>query len=258
MIVSITSYGLSVFATTATEAMEQTLQVASKAKIYDYAELLTEDDENVLYDDINEFIDNYDMDMVIVTINVNDKGSPMEYADDFYDYNDFGIGEDRRGLLFLIDMQNRQMWISTTGSAIQMYTDARIDKILDYTYDKISEQDYYGCVSEFIKYAGIFASQGANGSTSVMTREGAIKLEIGASVLVTIIFVCIGVANHINVHKRSLAKEYISKGLKLHEGRDNFVSRHVSKTPRESSSSGGSSTHTSSSGSSHGGGGRGF
>ena len=37
--------------------------------------------------------------------------------------------------MFLIDMQKRKMWISTTGSAIEIYNDVRIDKILEYVSD---------------------------------------------------------------------------------------------------------------------------
>lgn len=241
-------------------AKENTPVVDKTKKIYDYANLLTSTEESDLYNEITEFINTYNMDMAVVTINENNKSSSMAYADDFYDYNDFGIGSSKSGLLFLIDMDNRNMWISTTGSAIQMYTDARIDAILDYTYEKISEQDYYGCSSEFVKYASYFAKKGVNGSDSVLSIYKVFAVAFGIGVFVTIIFIVIGVLSHRTVKKQKYAREYISKQLEVNGRNDRFITRNVSKTRRveSSSSGGGSSTHIGSSGTSHGGGGRSF
>ena len=136
-------------------AKDKTPSVNNTLKIYDYAKLIPDDKEKEIYNMIKKFISRYNMDMAIVTINENPKSSSMGYADDFYDYNDFGVGVNKNGLLFLIDMDNRKMWISTTGKAIEIYNDKRIDAILDYTYDKISKKDYSGCAEQFIKYTKI-------------------------------------------------------------------------------------------------------
>lgn len=245
------------------EAKNNTPEVDSSKKVYDYANLLTEQEEYIIYSDIIKFIETYNMDMAIVTINKNNKKTSMEYADDFYDYNDFGIGSQKDGLLFLIDMDKRMMWISTTGYAIKMYNDNRIDAILDYTYDKISKKDYYGCASEFIEYSNYFAKKGVSTSAKddriISTPIKIISVIIPSSII-TIIFIAIGVSKHKNVKKQKLAKIY-EKNFKISVQRDDFVSRHTSKVRIESSSggySGRSSTHSGSSGRSHGGGGRSF
>ena len=54
--------------------------------------------------------------------------------DDFYDEHDFGIGSRRSGALLLIDMDNREAYISTKGYAITLYSDARIEAMLDDTF----------------------------------------------------------------------------------------------------------------------------
>ena len=95
--------------TTSQTAKETTPVVDETKKIYDYANLITDEEEIELYNKVQEFINKYNMDMVIVTINSNPKSSSMEYADDFYDYNNFGKGTNKSGLLFLIDMQNRKI-----------------------------------------------------------------------------------------------------------------------------------------------------
>ena len=50
-----------------------------------------------------------------------------EYADDYYDYN--GYAED--GALYLIDLDNGSVWISTAGKMIRYLTDERIDAVID-------------------------------------------------------------------------------------------------------------------------------
>lgn len=245
--------------TTSQTAKKTTPVVDETKKIYDYANLITDEEETELYNKVQEFINKYNMDMVIVTINSNPKSSSMAYADDFYDYNNFGKGANKSGLLFLIDMQNRKMWISTTGDAIKIYTDSRINTILDYTYDEISNKDYNGCAEQFIDKASYFANKGLTGGSKVVTVPKMICNSLIFAGIATIVLICIGLATHRKPRKKKEASNYITQPLKLSKNSDTFVNKHVSKVKIEtSSSSGGSSTHRSSSGRSHGGGGRSF
>ncbi len=244
-------------------AKRTTPNVDNTLKIYDYAKLIPEEKEQKIYEKIKKFISSYNMDMVIVTIDENPKSSSMDYADDFYDYNKFGIGANKSGVLFLIDMSNRKMWISTTGDAIEIYNDKRIDAILDYTYDKISKKDYSGCAEQFIKYATYFAKKGRNGGDNILSISKILISSSIGGVVTMIIFLIIGLVSHKKPQKNKEASTYISKPLKLTDQMDQFVDKHVSQTRRveSSSSSGGSSgssTHSGSSGTSHGGGGRSF
>ena len=253
------TYNSNTYTTNSQKAKANTPVVDATKKIYDYANLITKDEEEVLYNKVQEFINKYDMDMAIVTINSNPKSSSMAYADDFYDYNNFGKGTNKTGLLFLIDMQNRNMWISTTGDAINIYTDSRINTILDYTYDKISNEDYNGCAEQFIEKASYFANKGLTGGSKVVTVPKMICNSLIFAGLVTIVFICIGLATHRKPKKKKEASNYITQPLKLSNKLDTFLDKHVSKVKIEtSSSSGGSSTHIGSSGTSHGGGGRSF
>ncbi len=253
------TYNSNTYTTNSQKAKANTPVVDATKKIYDYANLITKDEEEALYNKVQEFINKYDMDMAIVTINSNPKSSSMAYADDFYDYNNFGKGTNKTGLLFLIDMQNRNMWISTTGDAINIYTDSRINTILDYTYDKISNEDYNGCAEQFIDKASYFANKGLTGGSKVATVPKMICNSLIFAGLVTIVFICIGLATHRKPKKKKEASNYITQPLKLSNKLDTFLDKHVSKVKIEtSSSSGGSSTHSGSSGTSHGGGGRSF
>lgn len=247
--------------------------VDNSTKVYDFADLLSTSEENSLYSSINEFIQNYDLDMAIVTINQN-FASAKRYADDFYDYNDFGIGSTNDGLLFLIDMDNREMYITTTGTAQLIYDDYRINRILDATYDEIADNDYYGCANEFVRLSGDYASMGMPDSNKyarideygdyyvATTHNKGVSFEIVFVIagVITLIFMLITLSKHRMVKKASEAKHYL-KSIRITNRVDSFLHTHTSKVyipPANTSSGGGSSTHHSSSGTSHGGGGRRF
>ena len=63
---------------------------------------------------------------MLTTDDTNGK-TTQEYADDFFD----AIAENGDGVALLIDMQNREICISTGGIAIRYLTDARIEDILN-------------------------------------------------------------------------------------------------------------------------------
>ena len=250
--------------------------VNENEKIYDFAELLTDEEEEEIAYLIYDFIEEYNMDMAVVTIDDSDFRTSEEYADDFFDYNNFGTNKTLDGILFLIDMDNRKMWISTHGEAIRMYNDDRIESILDTTYSYISKQDYYNCAKGFVEDASYYASKGVQGknvNSHIDEKTGDIVYEIkfglehilfGAigSGIATLLFILIANSKHKVIRKATQAKQYIVKdSINITQREDRFISTYTSKVydpPSDSSSGGGSSTHSSSSGSSHGGGGRSF
>lgn len=263
------------------KAVLATPKVDEKEKIYDFADLFSDTEEENLYRSSKKFIQDNNMDIVIVTIDENNKSSAMEYADDFYDYNYFGIGNTHDGIIILIDMDNRKVWISTTGKAILMYNDDRLDNILDLVQDKLIDKKYYLAAQNFINYSDKYAKNGIpNGNLDMKIDENGnyvkkgnlefnsindvIYFVIGITLIptiITIIIILIGVSSHRNVKKASFAKPYLKQGsLNIGLRKDGFVRTYTTSTRISSSSSygGGSSTHSGSSGTSHGGGGRSF
>ena len=249
-----------------------TPSVDESEKIYDFADLFTDDEEEELYNEVIDYIEKYNMDFAIVTINDNNKGSAMKYSDDFYDYNNFGINKTNDGILFLIDMDTRNYYVSTTGEAIRVYNDSRIDSILDYAEYNMRNGNYFGTAKNVIFKATVFASDGipSGNKNSYINEHGDIvyvkKINISASLIassiITLIVMLILIKRNKMIKKAITADQYISKALNLTEKSDNFISTHTSVTTINTSSGshggGGSSTHIGSSGISHGGGGRGF
>lgn len=222
-----------------------TPKVDEDEKVYDFADLFTSDEEQELYKSIQGYIEEFNMDMVIVTISENNKSSSMEYADDFYDYNYFGINDSKDGILFLIDMDNRNIYITTTGKAINKYNDSRIDDMLDRAYTYMTSEDYFEAAQAFIDEA------------SWTDPTAWIVMYIFSFLAATIPTVFFIFKNRM-VRKATEANRYMEENsLHITSAKDVFVTTHTVRHAKQSSSSG-SSTHSSSSGSSHGGGGRSF
>jgi len=252
-------------------------KVDENEKVYDFADLFTDTEESLLYDEITDFIFESNLDMAVVTIDDNPKNSAMNYADDFYDYNKFGIGSTYDGLLFLIDMDTREMWISTTGTAQVIYDNNRINRILNDAYYKIVDEDYYACASKFVEKSQYYFGLGIPSSNKnaginengdyIYNFEGSalhfneMFLPLGAfSLIVALIIVFIMKGRHKTIKKATTAWSYMhSPSITYRE--DTFLTTNTVRTyipPSNSSSGGGSSTHRGSSGRSHGGGGRRF
>ncbi len=249
-----------------------TPSVDESEKVYDFANLLDENEEKLILNSINEFISKYDMDMVIVTIDSNPRYSAQKFSDDFYDYNSFGKNKTRDGVLFLIDMDTRNFYISTTGEAIRLYNDYRINAILDYVEPYIKDENYYEAVSSFIQKSAYYANSGipSGNVNSYINEKGDIVyykkinyfFSVVGSLIITAIVIAILVNKNKMIKKATNANLYFNKDLaKITEKNDKFLTTHTTSVSLSSSSGGsgsGSSTHSSSSGSSHGGGGRSF
>ena len=265
--------------------------VNADEKIYDFANLFDEEEEKDLYDRVLSYSSKTNYDFAIVTIDHNPVTSSFEgysgcmtqtgndslmakscvFADNFYDFNDFGTGDHRDGLLLLIDMDTRSVYISTargdgSATAYKMYDDNRIDVILDDIYGYLSEREYYVGAKKTIEKLEFYYDQGypKPGEGKVVhkrTMKDNIFMALGGSFVLTLIIILIMISKNKMVKTALTASSNLdasTKDIKLLG--DMLISTHTSKTriSSDSSSGGGGSFHSSSGGGSHGGGGHHF
>lgn len=105
-------------------------------RVFDLAGLFSEAERQQLEERIAELrntIRPYDVAVLTADDGVYDT---QDYADRFYEDHGIGTDENRSGVLFFLDMQNRTMWISTAGDLIGIISDSREEEIFYY-------QDYY-------------------------------------------------------------------------------------------------------------------
>lgn len=236
---------------------------AEQNLVVDQAGILTATEVADLESAARSLGEQYQMDIVIVTTDQADGKSSMAYADDFFDYGGYGVGNGRDGILFLIDMDNRMLWISTSGSGIDYLTDKRIESILDDVYVFMGRDvpDYHGAASAFLTSTANFLAEGVP-HNSISLFDGILAAASGG-------FLGLGIFSGTKRQYRGKNTrpvfDYQKNGfVSMDIAADNLVNTFVTtriipqSTGGFGSGGGGSSTHTSSSGRTHGGGGRGF
>ena len=257
--------------------------VDAKDKIYDFSNVLTDEEEDELREKINEFINKYDKDLVIVIKSlpyVNDKQNE-DFAADFYDYNDFGIDYPLYdGILLFRNTYAKDPYYDmyTFGNAQLYFDQSRYDTILDGIYYELHEGEYLLGFSSFINYVDRYMDKGKpSGADNYYVDENGYAKEkkygisetestrmlpylpimLGSGVI-TLIVMLILVAKNKMVKKAYDANPYLVKNsINYTEKKDEFISSHTTSwTEPDSSSSyggGGGGGFHSSGGSSGGG-----
>lgn len=207
----------------------------------------------------------------------------QQYADDFIDTHAF----EQDGVCYLIDMDNREAYICTTGIAIRYMTDDRIDRATERGASYCGDGNYRSCFLEMISCTssyydqGIYADQynqdvenGHYGERDYYNEDyGKKKLLDWGEILIAVVAF---IATILIIHGVVIGQYQLNMGryqydyrkysrLNLRQKEDILVDTHVTHH-RVSSSSGSSShssghrssTHHSSGGGHHGGGGHHF
>lgn len=229
--------------------------------VVDEANYLTVAEETDIEQRLEEIKSKYEMDVAVVIVNSLDGKTAEAYADDYYDYNDYGIGMYDDGMLLLISKEPRKYHITTYQKAVDIFNDEAIGLLKSEVEGNLRNDDYYEACVAFAETVDEVAGMYENG-ISYMSPESKESI-VG-------IFMCAGIAALIaagvmtasaykgmnTAREKADADNYVKQGsFNLKKSNDIFLYSNLTKTKIESSSSGGGSTHRSSSGRSHGGGG---
>lgn len=249
-------------------------------RVDDAADLISDETEEKLATKIAAIREKYQSDVVFATTNSTNGVPIQEYADDYYDYTGFGVGEGRDGVLLMIAIESRDVAISTTGTGIYAITDYGVDHLFDKIVPYLSDDDFDRASIEFVDEIDRMFAQAATGKP--VDIDTPIKSTVGESILFALkaspfgllIFGILGfvkmkaeTAAHKNAVRQNFATAYLSAnhifwGRKDDVFQDQRITRRkiqvAAPVRSNSSSGGGSTTHRSSSGQRHGGGSRKF
>ena len=223
---------------------------AAPTRLVDGADLLTDAEEATVLARLDEVSALYGADVVVVTVDSTDGATPMDYADDYFDYNGYGQGENRDGILLLVSMEQRDWWISTSGFCIEALPNESIEIVGETVTPYLSEGDYAAAFSAYAEDCAFYLDSHLNFSWGFNLL---IALVIGLVVALIVTLVMRGQLK--SVAPQRAAASYVRAGsLNVTCARELFLYRTVDRRlkPREDSDSG---THVSSSGRTHGGGG---
>ncbi len=236
--------------------------------VYDYADMFYETELVSLQMELNDLAELTGWDVVVVTTDDTEGKSSVIYADDCYD--SLGCGDN--GVLYLLDMDNREIYISTTGKAADYLTDSRLESIFDNAADYASKGRYCQAMSTQISMTADYYKAGIPVDQSAVTMRITV---LAAGAIIGLIMAVIGVMSVIKAYgfkEVGYVYEYNSKStVNLTTNKDkllnSFVTTRIRPRPKNNGrpggdggtrSRGGSTMHRSSSGRSHGGGGRKF
>lgn len=246
-----------------------TALVDPSEKVYDFADILTDQEEEKLREEIYPIIESINIDIVILTI--NQSYSYDEYneniATDFYDYNDFGIDfHEYSGILLLRNANQRRPYydIYTFGEAQLYFNYDRLNYILDRIGDNIGDKRYCSAFSQFVDEVDFYYNIGIpseykdyyigpNGDL-VKRFSPPIGIAFVFSALLTYVIIFNLIKRNKMVIKPTKADEYLDVNtIKFTEKNDTFRNSVTTSYTSSSSSSGysGSGNHRSGGGGSH-------
>ena len=252
-------------------------------RVYDYADMLTDEEEQSLREYIAECEEKIQADIVIVTISesveydLQDPDLPEAFhakevgstawstamrdlADNFYDYNNYGYNKVHGNGVLLLDNSyegQKGSWLSTCGNVYDYFGDYEIDQAL-YAVDDYIDESPYRAYKNCISYV----------TRTMEESQESMPMTFAPWILVGLVVALIYAAVNLHQNKAkdtTATNQYVDgKKPKINDTRDQYLRKNVvTRRIETSSSSGGSShrsgghggSHRSSSGVSHGGGG---
>lgn len=244
-------------------------------RMNDKAELIDSSTESELLSRLDSLSEELGFDIAIATVASTDGKDIEAFSDDYFDYNGFGVGDDKSGVVLVISMDPRVCYISASGEGTLYFDYDDCQNIIDDFYDDLKAGDYGSVFNTFIddaeSYINIGRSIASEGVVSYRIEcmkynwPLRIALPIAVGIILAFLTVWLLTRGLKSVSKKSNAADYqVAGSLSLSRCEEHFMYNNVVATPiPEDNSSDGTSfgsggTHIGSSGGSHSGGGRSF
>ncbi|MBE5883962.1 MAG: TPM domain-containing protein [Lachnospiraceae bacterium] len=247
------------------DTTERTNEDSPQERVYDYADVLTDAEEEKLREYIAECEAEAQIDIVLVTVEEDMESlgysydsAMTNYADDFYDYGQFGYDRVHGDGVLLLDNwyeDQEGSCLSTCGSVHDEFGDYEIDRVLDEVYYTVGNNPY----KAYRNYVTMVTDYMTSGSVGASIPWWAI-------VIVPVIAALIFAFTHLKqkaADTTTTSSTYVAGGRPdIKVRRDDFIRKNVVTRRIETSSSssgsghrsGGGGSHRSSSGVRHGGG----
>lgn len=248
-------------------------QTLTTERVFDYADKLSDEEENALRELIKETERKIGCDIVLVTENKSlkeqadkDRGYEayiedyiMIYADNFYDNQIFGFDKPYGDGAIFVDNWFREAdgyqyyWFSTSGKVMDRYSNEMIENMNQVILDGLSVSPYQA-YENYVKQLGKDMSTGALSGFSIPSY-----IIVLVALLITAIYTAVFLIQN-KGRKTTVATTYVNGGKpNLNQVQDIFLTKHITTRVIETSSGGGrqggGGGHISSGGHSHGGGG---
>jgi uncharacterized protein len=213
------------------------------SRLRDFADLLSVTEEELLFDQLNDVSEKWEMDVVIVTTSNTLLSSVEQFSDDFYDQGNYSPN----GILLLASMEERDVIITPYQRAQEVFSNPGCEYILQKITDDLSNGNYFEAFDTYVEQCDFFLEQAAKGEpfVSAVSNEPmpflkclVISLVIG--LVAALIVTGVMKSKLKSVNAQSAADHYVRSGsLKLVHQRDLFLYRNISRVPKPKDNSGG-------------------
>ena len=143
-----------------------TKYVDASQKIYDFSDILTDDEEAELKAMIDVFIEKYNTELIIITDNYPYSSDEDNYyfVSDFYDYNDFGLNNPPKydGIVIFRNTYEVDPFYTSArfGDAQLKLDENRNEAILDKIYYAMKSHQYLTAFKSYIESVSYYYEQG--------------------------------------------------------------------------------------------------
>ncbi len=211
--------------------------------IIDDENLLSDDQERMLADDMQPLTEHGGIAFVSASCSYSSDSCARDYYRQLFNYNS--------GTVFLIDMNNRNIYIFSDGSNYSVITKSKAEIITDNTYRYATNGDYYSCASKAFEQMKTLFAGGKIAEPMRYIVNGLLSLFLGF----LLCFLVAAFSFNSKKNTRTLQSNYV-KSLAIANFAAVVTGQHTVYNPP--SSSGGGSGGGGGGGSSGGGGGHGF
>ena len=214
-------------------------------RVYDAADLLTDEEESQLLDRLDSLSEEYDFDVAVATVQSTDGVAMNKFTDTFYDDNYYGLGDDYDGILFMVSIGDREWHITTHGYGMTAFNDDGLAYLKENVEPLLKDENFYGAFDTYADLCQDLLEMAANGEPYTEPFSP-IWILISLGIGLVLAFLCtMGMRAQLkSVRTQDSAVDYVRQGsMELTRSNDIFLYHTVTKTakPKDSDSSSGGS-----------------
>ena len=125
------------------------------SSVADFADLITTEEEARLAQMLDRSYSHDHFVTAVVTTNSLGGKDIKDYSIDYYENHLSGFSDNSDGIMLLIGVEDKKMYITTTGSAITKFPDDSLNEIFDAMESDIANGDYGRAFETFARYTEI-------------------------------------------------------------------------------------------------------
>lgn len=203
--------------------------------VVDEADVLTDFEERELEEKMESLSSMQSCDIVVLTVDSIYGQSAKRAAADYFNAHNYGIGEDRDGIILLLAIDDHKYGFATHGQGIiNLFHDSVLERMGNDLVAYLQSEDYYGAIDNYVDQCEIILNE----EDIPEEKPGIFQWIFNAVVsLFGGILAAFGIgsakkSNLQSVHTQVAAENYIKRSsFHLTGQQDQFLHNEVTRTP---------------------------